>query len=48
MNIRKNNMEPHFKKKTGWVNVYKDYDDTMTYMILEKKLYLSPINHLLT
>lgn len=23
-----NNMKQHFKKKTGWVNVYKDYDDT--------------------
>lgn len=22
-------MEPHFKKKTGWVNVYKNYDDTI-------------------
>lgn len=21
-------MEQHFKKRTGWVNVYKDYDDT--------------------
>lgn len=23
-----NDMEQHFKKRTGWVNVYKDYDDT--------------------
>ena len=22
-------MEQHFKKRTGWVNVYKDYDDTI-------------------
>ena len=24
-------MEPHFKKKNGWVNVYKDYDDTIIF-----------------
>ena len=22
-------MKSNFKKKTGWVNVYKDYDDTI-------------------
>lgn len=24
-----NNMKQHSKKRTGWVNVYKDYDDTI-------------------
>ena len=28
MDRRRDNMESNFKKKTGWVNVYKDYDDT--------------------
>lgn len=26
---RRDNMESNFKKKTGWVNIYKDYDDTI-------------------
>ena len=29
MDRRRDNMESNFKKKTGWVNVYKDYDDTI-------------------
>lgn len=29
MDRRRNNMKSNSKKKTGWVNVYKDYDDTI-------------------
>ena len=50
--LRRNNMKQHFKKKTGWVNVYKDYDDTPiigeVYDIREESIFITnkPLTYL--
>lgn len=39
----------HSKKKTGWVNVYKDYDDILSIGdVHDTEEARSIINHLLT